>query len=262
MAPIPRKVCSLEHITMNILELTNVSRCFGVSSEIKAGLTNVNLTIAPGERISILGHNGVGKSTLGRIIGGLDTQYTGECRRADVSANVPIIFQDYRSSLLPWLSAVENVAFPLALLGLSKQERRARAEQLMKSIPISIDPKARANTLSGGQAQAVALLRAIAVPSSLMVADEPFAALDHEARMSGLRLLKEQSIASNMAVVMISHSIEEAQLFSDRVVVLGGRPGRLIGDFSITDSSALDPARLDRADAVEFRENVRRLIFS
>jgi NitT/TauT family transport system ATP-binding protein len=247
---------------MNILELANVSRCFDVSSDVKAGLTNVNLTIAPGERISILGHNGVGKSTLGRIIGGLDTQYTGECRRANLAANVPIIFQDYRSSLLPWLSAVENVAFPLALLGLSKEERRARAEELIQRLPISIDPKARANTLSGGQAQAVALLRAISVPSSLMVADEPFSALDHEARMGGLKLLKDHSIASNVAVVMISHSIEEAQLFSDRVVVLGGKPGRLIGDFPVSDTSALNSDWLARADAVEFRENVRRLIFS
>lgn len=247
---------------MIILEMVNVSRSFDGVSSIEAGLENVSLTIAQGERVSILGHNGVGKSTLGLIIGGLDTQYTGECRRMYEAGSVPFIFQDYRASLLPWLSVTENIAFPLALSGHSKPERRARAEQLMQRIPISIDPNARAGTLSGGQAQAVALLRALSAPASLMVADEPFAALDHDARLGGLSLLKEQSIASNMAVVMISHSIEEAQLFSNRVLVLGGKPGKLIGDFSIPENSSTDTSFLSQRKSVEFREFIRNMIFS
>jgi sulfonate transport system ATP-binding protein len=190
----------------------DVTRSFA-GREVLRGLA---LSIAPGEFVALLGRSGTGKSTLLRILGGLDPDYGGEVL---VPRRRAVVFQEPR--LLPWQRVLPNVALGLTT-GRANERGRLRDRSLAALREVGLESHARAwpVTLSGGEAQRVALARALVREPQLMLLDEPFGALDAltRARMHGL--LQDLCARHHPAVLLVTHDVDEAILLADRVLVL------------------------------------------
>jgi NitT/TauT family transport system ATP-binding protein len=209
-----------------------ITRRFGAVQ----ALDPVDLTIARGEFVSIVGPSGCGKSTLLELVGGLQTPDTGTIRVGGGPLTGPrdstaIIFQD--SALLPWRSVTDNVAFALEVRGVSKTERRARAKELIELVGLSGFEDARPAHLSGGMRQRVAIARCLSMDPDVILADEPFGALDEQTRLvMAFELLRVVDKLS-CSVLFVTHSLQEAVLLSDRVLVMSARPGRVLEELPI-----------------------------
>src|SRR6476661_2136761 len=200
-------------------------------------LDGIDLTIPGGGIVALIGPNGCGKSTLLRLIAGLLAPGTGTAQLDDSSIEGPdprigLVFQEPR--LLPWRSAADNIAYPLDLAGWAAAPRAARVGTLIDLV--DLDPAvadSRPSELSGGTAQRVALARALALEPAVLLLDEPFSALDALSRERfDLELLRLWEGAAT-TIVMVTHSIPEAILIADRVVVLSPRPGRVVADIPV-----------------------------
>jgi sulfonate transport system ATP-binding protein len=175
-------------------------------------LRGIDLTVAPGEFVVIVGQSGCGKSTLLREIGGLDPDYTGEIA---VDGRVAFGFQDAR--LLPWQRVWENVVF--GVRG-SSSVRRARALAALEDVSLEHHADAWPATLSGGEAQRVALARALTRDPNVLLLDEPFGALDALTRLRMQVLVSGLWRERGFSVVLVTHDVEEAILLADRIAVL------------------------------------------
>ena len=175
-------------------------------------LSDINLDIAPGEFIAIVGRSGCGKSTLLRTLGGLDRGWEGEL---DVQGPVAFGFQDAR--LLPWLRVWENVVFGIDG---SRSEREQRATRALAAVGLATHALDWPRTLSGGEAQRVALARSLVRSPALLLLDEPFGALDALTRLRMHALVHELWRDQRFAVVLVTHDVEEAVLLADRIAVL------------------------------------------
>ena len=200
-------------------------------------LDGVDLTIVAGEVVALIGPNGSGKSTLLRVMAGLLAPERGtvvlDDRPVDgPSPRIGLVFQEPR--LLPWRTAADNITYPLELAGWPADRRAARLAVLTERV--GLDPAIaghRPAELSGGTRQRVALARALALEPDVLLLDEPFSALDALTRERfDLELLRlwERSAAT---IVMVTHSIPEAIMVADRVVVLSPRPGRVVADIEV-----------------------------
>jgi sulfonate transport system ATP-binding protein len=192
---------------------TGVTRAFGG----RAVLSGLDLTVGAGEFVALLGRSGTGKSTLLRILAGLDTDYAGEVLVPERRA---VVFQESR--LIPWQRVLPNVA-----LGLRPGPggRAALAQQCLGALAeVGLESHARAwpVTLSGGEAQRVALARALVREPQLMLLDEPFGALDALTRVRMHGLLQDLCARHRPAVLLVTHDVEEAIVLADRVLVLAG----------------------------------------
>jgi sulfonate transport system ATP-binding protein len=183
-------------------------------------LDRLNLDIAAGEFVALLGHSGSGKTTLLRTLAGLDPVDEGE---VELPAKRAVVFQEPR--LLPWKSVWENVA-----LGLTNAEAAARSA--LAEVGLSHRAEAWPLTLSGGEAQRAGLARALVRDPALLLLDEPFAALDALTRMRMQHLVAELWAAHGCAVLLVTHDVDEALLLADRVVVL--EHGRIAEDMRVT----------------------------
>jgi sulfonate transport system ATP-binding protein len=183
-------------------------------------LDRLNLDIATGEFVALLGHSGSGKTTLLRTLAGLDPVDEGE---VELPAKRAVVFQEPR--LLPWKSVWENVA-----LGLPNAEAAARSA--LAEVRLSHRAEAWPLTLSGGEAQRAGLARALVRDPALLLLDEPFAALDALTRMRMQHLVAELWTAHGCAVLLVTHDVDEALLLADRVVVL--EHGRIAEDMRVT----------------------------
>ncbi|HET7026445.1 MAG TPA: ABC transporter ATP-binding protein [Candidatus Limnocylindrales bacterium] len=196
-------------------------------------LDGLSLDIARGEIVAVLGPNGSGKSTLLRVVDGLLGPDAG---RVEVEGRpvhgpdraVGFVFQEPR--LLPWRSAVDNVAYPLELGGAGRTERRRRALDLLRLVGVAGSADARPHELSGGMRQRVAIARALALEPSILLLDEPFSALDALTRerfnLEILRLWQQ----TRTTILLVTHSIPEALFVADRVVVLSPGPGHVVAE--------------------------------
>jgi len=207
---------------------------------------HVDLEVAPGEIVVVLGHSGCGKSTLLRAIAGLLTPLKGEvvaggrCVRGP-DADRALVFQD--DALLPWRTARKNVELPLAIQGVGRRERRRVAAQWLDRVGLSRHADRLPGQLSGGMRQRVQLARALAGAPGVICMDEPFGALDAQTRRSMQELLIEAWQASGCTVVFVTHDVDEALLLADRIVVLG-RHG-VVAEHSVEHPR--DPARAEGA---------------
>jgi NitT/TauT family transport system ATP-binding protein len=200
-------------------------------------LDGVDLSVDGGEVIALIGPNGCGKSTLLRVIAGLLTpaRGTAELDGAPITepdARVGLVFQEPR--LLPWRTSADNITYPLELDGWTTEGRSARLAELIELV--RLDPSAvsaRPSELSGGTRQRVALARALALAPQVLLLDEPFSALDAMTRERfDLELLRLWDEAAT-TIVMVTHSIPEAVLVADRVVVMSPRPGRIAAEVAV-----------------------------
>lgn len=204
-----------------MIELKNIHKSFG-ERKILSGL---NAQIPRQSFTTLFGPNGCGKSTLMNILTGLDTPDSGEVRGFNPKANrVGFVFQDYRRSLLPWLTVEENILFPLKIKGVSKGAAHKALEELMATVGVQVDLTQRVYTLSGGQAQTVCLLRGLIIQPELLILDEPFSALDYERTLSLRQIVMDAAAALKLTVLFISHDIEEALYLGDQVLFLSRPP--------------------------------------
>lgn len=215
-----------------------------------------DLTLPLGSFTSIFGPNGCGKSTLINMISGLmpmdagNVFYDGQTIR---DTRISYVFQNYREALFPWLRAIDNIHYPLKLQGVPKAERTQRVEKLVEDFGIKIDLNAYPYALSGGQQQAVSILRALVRDPEVLFLDEPFSALDYE--MTLLMREKLQGIfeKTGTTMILVSHDLEEAVQMADQVLLLTKRPTRVA---SLVDNNLprpRDAASLVSAEFVALR---------
>jgi len=193
-------------------------------------LRGIDLAVGDGEFVAVLGRSGCGKSTLLRLISGLlpvsagEVQVSGE-RVTKPRRDIAMMFQ--KPALLPWRSVLDNVLLPMQIFGAKKAEHRDRAQQLLNMTGLSGFEKRLPHELSGGMQQRVALCRSMIAQPRVMLMDEPFSALDALTREELSGELQRVHMELGTTIVFVTHSIDEAVLLADRVVVLSPRPGRI-----------------------------------
>jgi len=200
-------------------------------------LRDLNLAIARGSFVAVVGASGVGKSTLLRVLIGLAKASAGRvslATRSTARQPVALVFQDSR--LLPWRRVIDNVAFGLEGSGLARRERRSRALEVLRIVGLADLAQRWPHQLSGGQRQRVALARALAVEPEVLLMDEPFSALDAIAREALQDELIRVWQVTGKTILFVTHDIDEAIYLADRVVVLAGKPGRTVADNMIATS--------------------------
>ena len=200
------------------------------TSRAHEALRDVNLDVKPGEFVVLLGPSGCGKSTLLYLIAGLEEATEGVINAFGAPITAPssdrsLIFQE--SSLYPWLTVWENVAFGLSIRGAGVEERREAAMQALRDVGLVAAMDKRPDELSGGMRQRVAVARALAMRPKVLLMDEPFAALDVQTRQKMQDFLLTIWRESGASVMFVTHHIDEAVALSDRVVVFTSRPGRI-----------------------------------
>jgi NitT/TauT family transport system ATP-binding protein len=212
--------------------IRSVSRRFAVpgGGAIEA-LDRVSLDIAAGEFVSLVGPSGCGKSTLLRLLGGLDRPDAGTISydRAAIGGPYPgvgMVFQ--QPTLLPWRSVLDNVLLPIELMGESRARHLDRARALIETVGLAGFADRRPDELSGGMQQRVGICRAFVHDPSVLLMDEPFAALDLLTREEMTLELARICQTRPVTVVFVTHSIAEAVMLSDRVAVMSPRPGRIV----------------------------------
>ena len=191
-----------------------------------------DFTAADGEFVCVVGPSGCGKSTFLRNVAGLVTPTAGEIGIASEAASpVATVFQDY--SIYPWKTVAANIRYGLDLAGVARKTGDARAAEWAARLGLADFTKAYPGTLSGGMKQRVAIARALAVEPEVLLMDEPFAALDAQMRL----VLQEELLrlwqADRRTVLFVTHSLEEAILLGDRVVVMSARPGTVLAEFEV-----------------------------
>jgi len=225
-------------------------------------LDGIDLTVDGGSIVALIGPNGSGKSTLLRVLAGLLRPDAGAACLDGAPIDGPdprigLAFQEPR--LLPWRSAADNITYPLELAGWPDARRRERLAELAELV--ALDPGVVANRpseLSGGTAQRVALARALALEPGVLLLDEPFSALDALTRERfDLELLRLWERA-HTTIVLVTHSIAEAILVADRIVVLSPRPGRVVADIPVPLPRPRSIEALDGAAVSETAAQVRR----
>jgi len=217
---------------VNAVEIRNVSKVFnaGRPNAVEA-LVDIDLTIEPGEFVSLIGPSGCGKSTELRLIANLLEPTTGEISVNAKPARQARLDQDYgmafqQAGLFEWRTVTKNVELPLELKGWDKERRRARALEMLDLVKLSDFADHLPWQLSGGMQQRVAIARALAARPSLLLMDEPFGALDEMTREHMQAELLRICAETSTTVVFVTHSIPEAVYLSTRVVVMSPRPGR------------------------------------
>ena len=194
-------------------------------------LRDVSFEVGKGEFVSIIGPSGCGKTTLLRILHGLETASSGEVFAAErrVEGSSPasaIIFQQF--NLFPWLTVRQNVAFGLEVAKLPAAECAERTQQFVELVRLQRFADHYPHELSGGMQQRVGIARALALDPQILLMDEPFGALDAITREELQREIAGILARSRKTVVFITHNMDEAIFFSDRILVMGGRPGRIV----------------------------------
>lgn len=222
-------------------------------------LENLNITLADNEFVSIIGPSGSGKSTLMRILAGIIRPDSGELIFAPgVEESRAIVFQN--ANLLPWFNTLENIALPLMIGGMSKKEALKEAEYWLELVGLKGFAKEWPANLSGGMAQRVALARALIQKPRLLLLDEPLGALDAITReMLALELMgfREQIHA---AMLMVTHSISEALILSDRVLVYSERPGRIVNELAVPFPYPRDGSLQDDPEFYRLNNHLRSQI--
>lgn len=251
-----------------VVDLQDATKIFSGRSGTVEALRDINLSIEPGEFVSLIGPSGCGKSTLLRLIGDLLEPTSGTvsvsgkpAHQARLDGDYGIAFQ--KATLLEWRTVARNVELPLEMAGVPAGERSERARQLLAMVGLDEFVDHYPWQLSGGMQQRVAIARSLSQSPPLLLMDEPFGALDEMTRESMQTELMRIWRDTNTTVVFVTHSIPEAVFLSTRIVVMSPRPGRITHridvdlpqprDFAIRESPAYFEA------VTEVREALRKV---
>lgn len=228
-----------------------------------------NLNLPNNQLISIFGPNGCGKSTLINTISGLIPCDRGEIRihgKPIRRAKIGYVFQNYRDSMFPWMSAYDNIAYPLRVKGVPERECRDRVEQSIHTFNIRLDLKRYPYSFSGGQQQMVSILRALVADPEILFLDEPFSALDFETTLFVRDKLQEIFMATGIPMVMVVHNLEEAVFLADTILLLSKRPTRLVQAVPFQPPRPRTPETLSSSEFIDvsrhcleiFRQEMRK----
>ena len=218
---------------------------FSRSFQGKQVLDDIHLDIAPGQFVALLGESGSGKTTLLRALAGLDAEAQSSGGAA-AHGNVSVLFQDSR--LLPWLSVLDNLT-----LGLDAQEVRTAAGQLLREVGLADKAAVWPGTLSGGQKQRAALARSLLREPHVLLADEPFGALDALTRIRMHGLLRRMVDRIRPTVLLVTHDVDESLLLADRILVL--KDGKIAEDHAV---GLAHPRRPDHPAFMQLRVTLLR----
>jgi NitT/TauT family transport system ATP-binding protein len=241
-----------------MIVVANVSRVFEGKAGRVVALDGVDFRVRAHEVVAVIGRSGCGKSTLLRIVAGLLAPTGGQVLVAGEPVTRPrrdVSFMFQRPALLPWRSVLDNVLLPLEVRGLARQEHDAH--ELLERVGLAGFATRLPHELSGGMQQRVALCRSLVQHPAVLLMDEPFSALDALTRTELTALLQQLWRERPLTVVFVTHSIEEAVVLADRVVVLTPRPGRLR---KIVDVDLPRPRAASAAGVVSVREVVYDLL--
>jgi NitT/TauT family transport system ATP-binding protein len=243
----------------DVVSLQKVSKLFDRGNVL--ALSEIDLSVRPGEFVSLIGPSGCGKSTLLRIVGDLVAPSSGQvvvngksAHQARIDRDYGIVFQD--AVLYDWRTVAKNIALPLEMLGWDRTRRSERVRELVHMMELGGFEQHYPWQLSGGMQQRVSIARALSFDPALLLMDEPFGALDEMTRerlnMELLRIWE----ASGSTVIFVTHSIAEAVFLSTRVVVISPRPGRLTG---IVEIDLAQPRNADTREDPRFFELVTQV---
>jgi len=234
------------------LEIQGLTKTFNTNKLAVTALDNVDLRIQKGQFVSIVGASGCGKTTLLRIIAGLEGEFTGNIDLEGdpvkgPSAEKGVVFQEHR--LLPWLTIEENVGFGLVYR--PSEERKSLVDRYLRLVGLAQFAKAYPNQLSGGMAQRAAIARSLVNRPKILLLDEPLGALDAMTRMYMQNELEKIWLEEQTTMVMVTHDVEEAIYLSDVVVLMSCRPGRVKQTIPITLPR---PRRRDHPEFVAIKQ--------
>ncbi|QHC24119.1 ABC transporter ATP-binding protein [Streptomyces sp. GS7] len=235
----------------------DIGKFFLVDGRAVQALDGVSLTVREGEFVCVVGPSGCGKSTLLRILGGLTEPSTGTVTRRPGRPPVPpaaFVFQDF--AVLPWLTVRSNAAFGLRMAGVRRREAERAADAWLLRMDLADFADGYPEQLSGGMRQRLALARAFATGSPVLLMDEPLGSLDPQTR----RLMQEQLLElwqeERKTVVLVTHSLDEALLLGDRVLVMSARPGRVTDEFAVPFARPRDPGIQDGPEFGRLRARI------
>ncbi|MDF6018050.1 ABC transporter ATP-binding protein [Streptomyces sp. JH34] len=209
--------------------IQHVSKSFAGPTGQQLVLDDITLDVAPGEFVTLLGASGCGKSTLLNLVAGLDRPTAGSIETP--GGRPALMFQEH--ALFPWLTAGKNIELALRLRGVPKSDRRPEAERLLELVRLGGAYGKRVHELSGGMRQRVAMARALAQDSQLLLMDEPFAALDAITRDVLHDELTRIWRETNASVLFVTHNVREAVRLAQRVILLSSRPGRIAREWTV-----------------------------
>jgi NitT/TauT family transport system ATP-binding protein len=233
------------------IEVTDLTKRY-VSADGRTipALDGVTLSVGRGEFVSIIGPSGCGKTTLLKMVGGILPWDSGSIRvlGSEVTGPGPeraTVFQSF--ALLPWMTVLDNVAFGLKIRGVGRNERYEAAHRLITAVGLAGFEESYPRQLSGGMQQRVGLARALAVKPQLLLMDEPFSAIDAQTRLLLQTDLLDIWSKTDLSVLFITHAMDEAVFLSDRVIIMGARPGHVTDVIEVdlprprTEATRLDP---------------------
>lgn len=211
------------------MQVNGLSKSYGPVKVIE----KLDMHVDPGDFVCIVGPSGAGKTTLLRCLSGLMPATSGEVRvggkvLTEPLAEIGVVFQDYRGSLMPWMRTLDNVAFPLQGRGVPKAEREERARKCLADVGLENAAHQYPWELSGGMQQRVAIARALAYDAHILLMDEPFGSLDAQTKMGLEDLVLDLRRRLKISVIVVTHDIDEAVYLADRVVVLSGKPSAIV----------------------------------
>jgi len=239
--------------------IKRLSMSFGRGASRVDAVQAVDLTVAPGEFVSIIGPSGCGKSTLLNVVAGFATPSEGQVLLDGAPVTGPgpergVVFQQY--SLFPWMSVRKNVEFGLKMQGVATSRREQTARTLLGLAGLLAFENHYPDQLSGGMKQRVGIVRALATSPQVLLMDEPFGALDAQTRVVMQQILTNMWQKFRLSVLFITHDIEEAIFLSDRVFVMTARPGRIKAELPIPLPR---PRTAEMMSSVEFTRILHQL---
>jgi len=243
-----------------MIVLDGVAQVFDGRSGPVEALAGIDLEVGENEFVAVIGRSGCGKSTLLRLIAGLLPPTRGRVVVDGTPVTKPrrdVSFMFQRPALLPWRSVLSNVMLPIEIFGLEREQYRDRAHELLALVGLRGFEKRLPHELSGGMQQRVSLCRSLIHAPAVMLMDEPFSALDALTREELSEELQRIQLEQARTVVLVTHSVEEAAMLADRVVVLSPRPGRIR---KIVDVTIERPRALGRPDVDEVGRELRDLL--
>ena len=247
------------------LQVSNVCKRFGHGPQVKLVLDQVSFDLHGGEFLALVGSSGSGKSTVMRLIAGLDRPTGGSISIDGQPVRRPgsdrgMVFQKY--SLYPWLTAAENVAFGMELQQRPRQEIRERTAYFLEVVGLADVARSLPRELSGGMQQRVAIARALAAEPKVLLLDEPFGSLDIQIRESMQEFLHQLWRQTGLTALLITHDLEEALLLAGQVHIMAPSPGRIVRSVAV-DLDRSDMAHLRvSADFLALREDLAQSLRS